>query len=367
MNAPSPARPSVLVVVPWLMGGGAQKALEALLARLDPVDVSLLVLFRGSTDVAAVARHASKVTELDQPRSVLGVLVAARGAVRAARDADAIYSLMRASHVVLGVRARAVRRSAGSVVCSFHQLPSADEGGGGGAARVRARLESVLVRRLTRRADLVTAPSRRAVEEIVARRFADRGRATFEANEVATVAMEDVPARDGFADEVRLAFAGRLTDQKGLDRLPGLLADLDCPLHLRIAGTGPEEQDLRVALSSLPTGVTVTFEGPLADVTPLLDWCDAILMPSRAELNPVVVAEARRRSRGLLGSRIPAFVDLAEEGGVRLFADGPELVARIAELREPETRRRLSGEAFAAATRRDGPSRIIEALRTETT
>lgn len=367
MSAPAPARRSVLVVVPWLMGGGAQKALEALLTQLEPADVSLLVLFRGSTDVGAVARHVGDVTELDQSRSVLGVLAAARGAARAARGADAIYSLMRASHVVLGVRARSVRRAARTIVCSFHQLPSADEGGGGWLARARAQLESALVRRLTRRSDLITAPSVRAVEEIVARRFADARRVVFEANEVATVDMKDVPVREGDVDEVRLAFAGRLTSQKGLDRLPHLLADLDVPLHLRIAGTGPEERDLKAALSALPAGVSVTFDGSLDDVTPLLDWCDAILMPSRAELSPVVVAEARRRSRGLIGSRIPAFVDLADEGGVRLFSDGPELVAEIAALRDHDARHRLSDEASAAAARQTGPSRIIDALRTETT
>lgn len=352
------------MVAPWLMGGGAQKALQGVLRELDPRSVSVVTLFRGSTGLEDLADHADSVVDLAHSRTPLGLICAARDVLRLTAEHDRVYSLMRGSHVVLGLRARTLRRRTSALVCSFHQLPSADEGGSR-LSSLRARAESMLARRLTRRADLVTAPSMRAVQEILAKGFADAEHTALEANRVRIDQTSLSPGRLGRIDHVRLAFAGRLTEQKGLDRIPELLRAVGTPVHLRIAGSGPERGAIERALMGIPSHVTVSFEGEVSNVTPLIDWCDAIFMPSRAELNPVFVGEARGRGRGVIASRIPAFVDLAEHGGVRLFSDGNELAVVLDSLTYAEERERLSGEALDAAPSECGESAISRALTLE--
>lgn len=313
MSSPARERRRIAVVVPWLMGGGAQAALRSLLGQLASADVVLVVLFRGSTGIEDLRPHVSRVVELNAPKSPRGLLAASRDLAAVTAGAQAVYSLMRASHVVIGTRVRRILSGEQTFVATFHQLPSADSGGRLGG------IEDMLVRRSTRRAALVTAPSRRAVKELVAKRLAVAETVRFEPNLLAGRDSDPVGPREAQLEGIRLLFAGRLTPQKGLDRLPDLLAAADRPVHLKIAGDGPERHRIETMTAKVSKTHTVEFLGSVPNVAPLLDWCDALFMPSRAELNPVTVWEARLAGRPTIASSIPAFIDLADDGGMELF------------------------------------------------
>lgn len=317
------SRPKVVVVVPWLMGGGAQAALEGVLSSISDRQIELVVLFAGSTGLERIRPLVAVIHEVGAPKHPLGVLTAASKVTALVRDAHVVYSLMRASHVVLGIAGVRSIPADAIFAASFHQLPSADSRGASG------RLEDVLVRRAMRRADIVTAPSRRAVDELVGGRFVDSARAHFVPNPLAPRATPPVPARSGRLSPVRLAFVGRLTPQKGLDQLPALLQDVEVPVELRIVGDGPERADLERIASKVRASHRIVFTGASDDVASHLDWCDAIFMPSRVELNPVSLWEARLAGRPAITSDIPAFRDLASDGGVITFADGSAVGAAV--------------------------------------
>lgn len=355
-GTPAPGTDRPLVVVPWLEGGGAQYALTSVLAEVGPGTADVVVLFDGCRDYEPVAEVSHRFVMLDVPRTPLGVLEAARRLRGVVRGRTRIYSLMRGSHLVLGMALGAIPRGA-HLAASFHQLPSTDE-----ADRLGA-LENVLVRRYTRRCELVTAPSERAVVEIRDRRFAAAGAARAEANIVAD-ATSTAPARTTLDDgRVRLLVAGRLTEQKGLDRIVEILDAVDVPVALRVAGDGPLRDDLLADLARVDPRHEVEHLGRVDGLTDQLDWCDAVLMPSRFELNPIVVWEAWSRGRSVVSSRLPVFADLAGLGPVEQAETPEEWRDAVARLTDADHRAAQHERALAAFEGRERPANLTAFLR----
>jgi hypothetical protein len=81
--------------------------------------------------------------------------------------------------------------------------------------------------------------------------------------------------------------------------------------------------------AQLPENVRVVFEGRVDDVVPHIDWADLAIMPSRQELNPVFVWECWARGRAVIAPRIPAFVDLASKGPIRIYDNDSEMLERL--------------------------------------
>ncbi len=326
------------VVVPWLQGGGAQEALSRLVDAAPTVSKRLVIVFRGSRNHQAVLEKFDDVVELGADRrNPLSVL---RSAVRLRpylRRSDRVYSLMRASNVVIGLMPGLsdVQRLA----MSFHMLPVDDRSG------PVWRLEEMALRRATRRAALVTSPSHRAVDQLTDYGLSDPDRTRYVPNRLKRVgaALPPVPGPGG-----RLLCAGRLEDQKGLDRLPDWLAAVDTPVRLRIAGQGSREAALRSAMAAVPDRHDVEFLGHVGDLTAEIDDCDAVLMPSRAELNPMLVWEAWQRGKPVIATRLDVFVDLAGQGPVLFADDGPELAAAVALLGDDARRAELHAAALRA-------------------
>ncbi|MEP7764635.1 glycosyltransferase [Sanguibacter sp. 25GB23B1] len=345
-----------LVVVPWLEGGGAQYALASVLADAGPGTVDVVALFAGCRDFEAVAELSYRFVMLDAPRTPLGVLEAARRVRPVVRGRSRIYSLMRGSHLVLGLALGAIPRRA-RLAASFHQLPSTDD-----ADRLGA-LENVLVRRYTRRCELVTAPSDRAVVEIRDRGFAAADAVRAEANLIAT-SGDAAPPRDTLTDgRVRLLLAGRLTEQKGLDRIVEILDAVDVPVTLRVAGDGPLRDALLADLAQVTDRHEVEYLGRVDGLDDQLDWCDAVLMPSRFELNPIVVWEAWAHGRPVLSSDLPVFVDLAALGPVHPAASADEWRDAVAHVADADHRATEHARALAAFTGREHPSSLTDFLR----
>ena len=353
-TTPEADRP--LVVVPWLEGGGAQYALASVLADVGPGTADVVTLFAGCRDYDAVADVSHRFLMLDAPRTPLGVLQAARRVRHVVRGRNRIYSLMRGSHLVLGLALGAIPRRA-RLAASFHQLPSTDDGDRLGAA------ENVLVRRFTRRCELVTAPSERAVEEIRDRGFAVGDAGRYEANLIAA-ATGTVPARAELDDgRVRLLLAGRLTEQKGLDRIVGILEAVEVPVALRVAGDGPLRDSLLADLARVPERHAVEYVGRVDGLDDELDWCDAVLMPSRFELNPIVVWEAWSRGRPVLSSQLPVFTDLADVGPLEPAGSPAQWRDAVARVADADHRATQHARALAAFAGRERPGNLTAFLR----
>lgn len=200
------------------------------------------------------------------------------------------------------------------LAATFHQLPKPE-----GQTTV-GRVEQVAIKRALKNAQLVTSPSRRGVDEITKLKLASPAATLHEPNLVATSSIPLVEPRRHIEGPLRLLFCGRITDQKGLDQTSDLTRRTTQPLHFRIIGNGPEREKLQSTLRPSDT-IRIEFLDHVDDVTPHVDWCDAIFMPSREELRPMFVQEAWARGRSGIVSNIPAFVDLAKEGQLAIYSN----------------------------------------------
>ncbi len=123
---------------------------------------------------------------------------------------------------------------------------------------------------------------------------------------------------------LRLLFVGRLTDQKGVDRLVGDLeavraAGVDA--RLTIVGEGPLEPALRAMVAAAGLTGAVDLTGFADDPRPAMTAADALVAPSVYEGLPFTPLEALSTGLPVVLSDIPPHVELAGAGaglGVQL-------------------------------------------------
>ncbi|MDV6273486.1 glycosyltransferase [Rhodococcus erythropolis] len=282
----------------------------------------MITLFAGCRDFNEVVDLADEFLMLDYPRSPRGLFGASRAVAPHLQRSDVVYSLMRGSHVALGVSSL-FKRLPSELIATFHQLPSADETG------IVSRLENVLVRSALRHAKLITAPSELAVSQIRERSYGPHARLVYEPNLI-RVDSRETTRRERPGAPLRLLACGRLSKQKGFDRIPELLSDIETPCEIKILGSGPEEEDLKRRFDNAkPSPHTVKLVGRVDDVVPYLDWSDAAFMPSRNELNPVFVWEAWARGRPVVAAELPVFEDLRTSGPVLTFTGASSLQSAL--------------------------------------
>ncbi|ROR82715.1 Glycosyltransferase involved in cell wall bisynthesis [Plantibacter flavus] len=352
--ATGPARARILVVIPWLQGGGAQGALFGLLRMMPRDRIDAVVLFEGNRHFDELYSLAAHVHLLDLPRSPKGILHARKAIRPLIKSSSSVYSLMRASHLVLGTLPR-LELSDANLVATFHQLPSQDGTG------LQGKVEDILVRRTATSAQLVTAPSRRAVAELRDRKFASNP--VLERNRISIDSTDMAPHRQSCTDHVRLLFAGRLSAQKGLDRVARLLAATQTPVHLRIIGDGEDRPFVESLADKSHGHHVVEYRDHVRSVQSHLDWADASFLPSRWELNPLFVWESWARGRGVIASDIDVFQDLQQEGPLWTFSS-PDTFAQV--VRHLSASEALRRDAFdrgvIAASQLRGKSEIIDQL-----
>ncbi|WP_454827078.1 glycosyltransferase family 4 protein [Paraburkholderia xenovorans] len=130
-----------------------------------------------------------------------------------------------------------------------------------------------------------------------------------------------------------IAFAGRLSEAKGLDDLFRAVADLTRKgrdIELRIAGTGDTQRWKRIAAAH---GIAdrVIFEGWLNGNAKLAFYSGAHLfcMPSHFESFGIATLEAMFCGRPVVGTRLGGFLDLVEDGvsGYLVDAHNPRALA----------------------------------------
>lgn len=138
---------------------------------------------------------------------------------------------------------------------------------------------------------------------------------------------------DGFT----LLFLGRLVPVKGLDDLLHALAAFPEPISIRIAGDGPEGDELRALAHRL--GVDATFEGWVAGERKeaLLQACDGIVVPSGPKDGlPTVLFEAKARALPIITTEAGAIGDhMRDRTGTQVIPpnDRAALIRAIRQLR----------------------------------
>lgn len=159
---------------------------------------------------------------------------------------------------------------------------------------------------------------------------------------------------------LRAIYAGRLDQaQKRVLDLPGIVAsaaELDVPIHLTIAGSGPAEVELKARFAANHTGPSVEFLGTLesAALSKVLGEQDVFLLTSAFEGLPIGVVEAM--GQGCIPvvtdvrSGIPELVENDVDGFRVPVGDVQGFAKCLAALyRTPAKRRRMSEAAYAKA------------------
>ncbi len=164
---------------------------------------------------------------------------------------------------------------------------------------------------------------------------------------------EDVRAECGLpSDTVVIGFFGRWSDEK--DPLGFVEIAKRVPREVNatfvMTGAGPLESELKQAIAAarFPSG-RFLLKGAVPDLKPYLRACDMLVLPSRLDGRPNVVMEALASGVAVLASRIGALPEMFEDsrqGYLCAAGDYDCFAARIAEL--ASDRERLEGFKQAA-------------------
>ncbi len=246
---------------------------------------SLIVLARDGALAASLPEDVP-LTDLARPR-LRHALPALIGALRRARPCAVVSSLgyvniaLLACRILLPFRTRIIVREA--------NMPSLSLPGG-----PRPGLMRWLYKRYYPRADAVICTSHMMMAEMSGAIGVARTRLHLLPNPIDAPVLRGeigtLAASGGNA--VRFIAAGRLTRQKGFDRLIEAFASLPGECRLTIFGEGPERASLQTLCGRLKLGERIHMPGFDDKPWPHYAAADAFLMPSRWEGMPNAALEA---------------------------------------------------------------------------
>jgi glycosyltransferase involved in cell wall biosynthesis len=145
--------------------------------------------------------------------------------------------------------------------------------------------------------------------------------------------------------------AARLVPEKGCHYLLEAVAKLrrEWPdLRLEIAGTGPQEEDLKQQARSLGLGDSAGFLGWQHDMAPVLRRWDVFALPTLEESFFLAALEAMAAGLPVVATNvggIPEFVEDGKTGWLVPPRDSDAVAARLRRLLQNPTERRTFGEA----------------------
>jgi glycosyltransferase involved in cell wall biosynthesis len=153
--------------------------------------------------------------------------------------------------------------------------------------------------------------------------------------------------------ELRLLFAGRLTEEKRADRFLRLVerAGRELPnrrVEARLIGDGPDRAGLEALRSSLRLDPSrVQFVGEVSDVSPEYYWADVLVLCSDHEGTPNVLLEAMASGLPVVATAVGGVPDLLCHGGglmVRPQSDEALLAAVLKLANDPRLAESLAEE-----------------------
>jgi glycosyltransferase involved in cell wall biosynthesis len=126
------------------------------------------------------------------------------------------------------------------------------------------------------------------------------------------------PALERHEGKVLLGYFGRLSPEKGLSTLLrsfALALDSGQPLHLFLAGEGPQRQDLERLAFDLNIESSVTFLGFRDDARSLMSEMDAVVHVPEYEGFGLVILEGMAAAKPLIVNDAPGgMTDLVQDG-----------------------------------------------------
>lgn len=276
----------VAFVLPSLEGGGAERVAVNLLAGLDRLRFnSELVVMCLTGPLRDAVPPEVQIHDLGRPRLRYGLPALIR-ALRHIKPAVTFSTLGYVNLALLACRSFLPKtciivREANTPSQSLPHTPY-------------PRLMRAAYARLYRRADAVLCQHSETAHEMVYDFQVPPERVKALPNPVNVAAVRAGAAkliREPGAG-LRFVAAGRLTRQKGFDRLLDMLAALPAEAHLTIYGEGPDERNLKAQGRALGIESRVQFGGFVKCLPSALAGADALLLPSRWEGVPNVVLEA---------------------------------------------------------------------------
>ena len=168
---------------------------------------------------------------------------------------------------------------------------------------------------------------------------------TVESDRILTLSAEAAPELDDGTAQIKLACVGKLSKNKGTDRVLRIhhrLKDEGFPTHLYLLGVGPLEQELRDYVRENGLENSVTFLGYQTNPYKYVAGCDLFVCASHAEGfstaatealilgTPVCTVEVSGMQEMLGGSEYGLITENDEDAlyaGVKQLLDDPALLA----------------------------------------
>lgn len=329
-------RTNITFVLPSFAGGGAERVVLTLARHLNRDRfIPALIVLNGNGPLRDLVPQDISVTDLERPR----LRHAWRHLGRALQTVPSGIVLPTISHVNLAVLMQRRRMPAGTrIVARESNTPSAS---------LQTTRWPWLMRYLYRRyfplADAIMCPS-----DLVANEFAtdfglNRDRLKVLPHPVDTAAIRTAatpPIRKHGAG-LRFVAAGRMTPQKGFDRLLELFATLPEDAHLTLLGEGSETGNLQQQAAQLRISARIEFAGFSTNPWRYYAGADAFLLPSRWEGMPNAALEALAVGTPVIARR--------EAGGIAEIDPTGNAITLTA-----------SSAEFAAAMQRPAPRTDVE-------
>lgn len=297
----------ILFILPSFAGGGAERVALTLLGGLDPArfTASLLVL-DGQGPLAHLAPEHVPITDMATSR-LRNALPALIGAVRRDQPDFVFSTLGYVNLALLAVRLLLPRKS--RILVREANMPSLSL-----PATSHPTLFRAAYRLLYPQADAVICTSDRMADEMIQDFSVSPDRLFQLPNPVNEIALRHAatPIIRAPGEGLRLVAAGRLTHQKGFDRLIDWMAALPPRTHLTLLGDGPDRTKLEGQAQRLGVADRVHFAGFCDNPWRHYAGADAFVLASRWEGLPNAVLEA-------LACGTPVFAT-PESGGISEIA-----------------------------------------------
>jgi glycosyltransferase involved in cell wall biosynthesis len=325
------SKKSIVFILPSFEIGGAQRVSLTLLSGLDLERYSpSLVVFENVGELANMVPDGTPVHAL-QCRRLRGAFVKLAGKLRELHP-DIVFSTLGYINLAL-LAMRPVLAGRPRLVIRESNLPSQS------LPKLNfARTIKLGYRCLYSSADLVICQSQRMGEELTSDFAVPANCLARLSNPVDSTAIRKLaepPVRQP-GTGLRLVAGGRLTAQKGFDRLLRMFAELPPDAHLTILGEGADRAVLEDQARALEISDRVAMPGFLETPWPLFAGADAMVLPSRWEGMPNVALEALACGTPVIGTPeaggLTEVADLSSPGAVILATAGAEFVAAMGTL-----------------------------------
>jgi glycosyltransferase involved in cell wall biosynthesis len=337
--------------------GGIRRHVAALTSAL--VDTGWQVETAGPAGVLDGLVHQDHVVPVPSGFAPLGLARAVVSARALMRSVPLVHAHGQKPGWLAAV-ARAGLSPRPRLVVTVHNLVLEDVAGR--ASRPLAWIE----RRLGRRADAIIATSPEVAGRMVATASLLSVVRPVGPPAVPRRSADEVRRRLGAGDRPLLVCVARLHPQKGLDVLvdaAARLAGRQPPPLVVIVGEGPLEGELRDQIAQLGLADVIRLTGPSEHAADELAAADVVVVPSRWESGPLVVAEALQLGRPVVATPVGFVGEVIADGRsgrIIPIGDPTALASTIADLLDDPARAAAMG---AAGRRRAeevlGPAHLV--------